>query len=253
MDLIIFDPISLIHKGSEYSGELIGLIAASTTPLFNRLKVLRDYQFSIPSIFNLFAFLFVVPVYLYAWTSQPSVGLYKNFPLFATIGVIFILASFFNGFCFKKTRISTSLRVGLMGISLITYAFGICMIVFSINVFFKLNNYYVFSGKVVSEKESSAAENRQVSLLIGGSQKGRLSTTTDKKGEYLFFLSRSQICFLNKVELIDQDGKSKKFQIIDLWPGLDPTCINNTDSNFDSQTPKSSPEKSYQFQEDIKI
>jgi hypothetical protein len=246
MNSLDFNIAALFEHVSKHSGEIIGLIAAATAPLFNRLKVLRVYQFGIPSVFNLFGFLFVIPVCLFVWTMQPSVIIYNGFPYIAAIGVIVILISFLNGYCYKKAGISQRFKLFRTGFGLITYAIGISMIVFSINAFSMLNNYYIFCGKVVAANQTNTA-NISVSLNLGGSQKSKFVTRTNCSGEYVFFLTRAQICNLNTIELSDSKRTPKEMRYIDLWPGLDPNCINETDSTI------SNPAKRYQFQEDLQI
>lgn len=227
--------------------EIIRLIANSTAPLLSSLKVLRGYQFEIPSIFNLFGFLFAIPICLFEWTMQPSAMLYNYFPYVSAFGVLVILISFFNGYYYTQIYKNERFKIFFIGLGLITYAIGISMIVFSFNAFSMLNNYYIFLGKVISLNQANTA-NISVSLKLGGSQKSKLVTITNRSGEYVFFLTRTQICYLNTIELSDNKRThTKEMRYIDLWPGLDSNCINETDSAI------SNPAKRYQFQEDLQI
>lgn len=120
------------------------------------------------------------------------------------------------------------------------------MIVFSINAYSLLNSYYLFVGEVVSETDANKV-NQSVSLYLGGSHTGKFTTKTNHRGEYVFFLTRSQICYLNKIELFVSKKKSKEMRYIDIWPGLDPSCVNDVDSAI------SKPARRYQFQEELEI
>lgn len=187
--------------------DLIKLFGVGAFPWISELRNL-DIHFNQPniktsSIFNFFASLFAMGIFVYSFYTNPYQLIQLPNWIYFLIGACILTILYFTLYIFYKDEVKNGSKKWIVIIQFAVYILIFCSLTTSFSLLKVFKDYVVINGKVINSRNIVTKADFTISFNDGR----QMTFKSNDDGKFIVMFKVNDINIINKIEVKNDDGE----------------------------------------------